>query len=173
MKNFFETLENTDEEQQYKIIEEAMDKEKQAGFYKKMRKKIQDYVDTHPNSKFVNYLVAAPDFFHLLCALLSDSRVPVKNKAYIAGAILYFISPLDVITDAIPGIGFVDDVWIGVTVVKSLLNSVDHNVIIEHWAGDGDVIEKMEQLLELADKIVGSGKLGKAKNVFKKILRRY
>lgn len=143
---------------------EDFDEKKQEDFYQKLRKKIQKYVEEHPNSKYINYIAAAPDFFHLLCKLLADKRVPAKNKVYIGGAILYFLSPIDIITDAIPGIGIADDVVIAVNVIKSLLESVDEDVIKEHWAGDGDIIALLEQLLDMADIIFGKGVLKKIKS---------
>lgn len=156
----FNSIGDMDEERQNKIINEAMDEQKQANFYRKMRSKIQKYVDSHPNSKYINYLVAAPDFFDMMCELLADSRVPIKNKAYIAAAVLYFVSPIDIITDFLP-VGFADDVCIAIFVIKSLLNSVDESIVKEHWAGDGDVIEKLEQLLNLADTVFEKGILKK------------
>ena len=162
----FHHFDNMNEEEQYKFVYEAMDQEKQADFYQKLRTKIQKYIERHPNSKYMNYLIAAPDFFHLMCKLLADSRVPIKNKLYIAGAILYFTSPIDLITDMIPGIGFTDDVTLAVVVIKSLLDSVDEEVIMEHWAGDGDVIEQLEKLLGMADHILQKGVFGKIKKLF-------
>lgn len=160
-------FENGNDEQQAKMIQDAMDEQKQATFYIKLRKKVQEYIDEHPNSKYINYLVAAPDLFHLLCKLLSDSRVPVRNKAMIAGAILYFISPIDIICDLlIPGLGFTDDVTLAVMVIKSLLDSVDEEVIMEHWAGDGDVIELLRKILSMADSILGKKVFSKVKNLF-------
>lgn len=48
----------------------------------------------------------------------------VKDKAIIIGAIGYFISPLDVIPDALLGIGFTDDMGvIAAAVAKIRLNA--------------------------------------------------
>ena len=153
---------------QQEFISKATDEKTQKDFYKKIRSKVQKYIEKHPNSKYINYLVAAPDFFHLLCKLLADSRVPLKNKLYIAATILYFTSPLDLITDIIPGLGFTDDVIIAVNVIKSLLDSVDEEVITEHWVGEGDVISQLRQLLDLADSVIGQGMLAKIKALFTK-----
>ncbi|MCR3921908.1 MAG: YkvA family protein, partial [Firmicutes bacterium] len=45
----------------------------------------------------------------LLYYTLQDPRVPVKAKAIIAGALGYFILPVDVIPDLLPMVGFTDD----------------------------------------------------------------
>lgn len=160
-----EEFENMNQEKQNELISTAMNVEKQKDFYEKLRAKIKKYIEKHPDSKYINYLVVAPDFFHLLCKLLADSRVPLKNKLYIAGAILYFTSPLDLVTDILPG-GIVDDVIIAVNVIKSLLDSVDKEVITEHWVGEGDVIDQLRQLLDLADSVVGKDVITKIKDFF-------
>ena len=164
----FEQFETMSEEEQNEFIKKAMDEEIQKSFYKKMRKKIDNYIKKHPKSKYINYLVAAPDFFYLLCKLLTDNRVPMINKAQIAAAILYFVSPLDILNDLIPGIGLVDDILIAVKVLKSLLDSVEEEVLKENWPGDGDVILQIKQLLELGDSVVGKNIWGKIKDFFKK-----
>ncbi len=49
-----------------------------------------------------NMLMFLPNMVKLLGNLLSDSRVPVVNKALFAGAILYVFMPLDFIPDILP-----------------------------------------------------------------------
>ncbi|AHF07229.1 YkvA family protein [Desulfitobacterium metallireducens] len=39
-------------------------------------------------------------------------EVPVGSIAAIIGALLYFISPVDLIPDVIPGVGLIDDVFV-------------------------------------------------------------
>ncbi len=46
----------------------------------------------------------APDLLHLLCKLTIDEDVPVKERAKLAAAIAYFISPIDLVPEAIVGI---------------------------------------------------------------------
>lgn len=151
-----------------KLFEQASDKNKQKDFYKKLRKKVHDYVDEHPNSKYTEYLLVIPDFFHLLCRLMGDSRVPLKNKALIAGAITYFVSPIDIITDLIPGVGFIDDIYITTYVLKSLLDSAGEEVIVELWAGDGDVLSLITSVFDFADEYAGKGVLQKILKIIKK-----
>lgn len=55
------------------------------------------------------------DDLKLLVAMLRDHvsgtyrQVPFGTIAAVAAALLYFVSPIDVIPDVIPGIGFIDD----------------------------------------------------------------
>lgn len=57
--------------------------------------------------------------------MLQDDKVPLKYKAYIIGALGYFILPLDLIPDAIlPVIGFTDDLAVVTLVLKLVKNSI-------------------------------------------------
>ena len=42
---------------------------------------------------------------------LQNPEMPVRTKTMIYGALGYFISPLDLIPDFIPVVGFTDDIW--------------------------------------------------------------
>lgn len=47
------------------------------------------------------------------------TKIPVGSILAIVAALLYFISPIDVIPDFIPGIGYIDDVFvIGIVVAQ-------------------------------------------------------
>lgn len=60
----------------------------------------------------------------LLYFLLQDSRVPFKNKAYIIGALGYFIMPIDLIPDFISVIGFTDDIAVMTLLLKELKDHI-------------------------------------------------
>ena len=52
-------------------------------------------------------------------------NLPWRSLLSIVGAVLYFINPLDIIPDFIPGIGLLDDVTLLAWVYKSIENDVD------------------------------------------------
>ena len=56
--------------------------------------------------------------------VLEDGDVPFKNKAYIIGALGYFILPFDIIPDFLAGIGYTDDL----AVIAIVLKQVNSNV---------------------------------------------
>lgn len=56
-------------------------------------------------------------------------EVSMADKAIILGAITYFISPLDVIPDALPGIGFSDDIGIVSAAVAKIRLTCSSDVI--------------------------------------------
>src|SRR5262245_36444599 len=57
-------------------------------------------------------LLLIPNFLKLLVRLFKDKRVPLAEKAFLIGAVVYVISPLDFIPDVIPFVGQVDDLYL-------------------------------------------------------------
>ncbi len=51
--------------------------------------------------------------------------VPWKTLTYAVGALLYFVNPIDVIPDALIGIGFVDDIAVLAAVANALTKDID------------------------------------------------
>ena len=48
----------------------------------------------------------------LLCRLMKDRRVPVPARLILPLLVLYLLSPIDIVPDFIPVIGYVDDVLV-------------------------------------------------------------
>src|SRR5690554_5989082 len=127
-------------------------------FYHNIRERMRKWLesDEGKKNKFAEYLMFAPDLFHLLCKLSLDAEVPVKEKAKLAGAIAYFVSPVDLIPEALTGpIGYVDDIAVAALVLNSIVNNTDKAIVQKHWAGDGDVLNVIQQIIKVADEMVG------------------
>lgn len=142
----------------------------QLDFYQQMRDSIRIWIkDKGVNYKFADYLLAAPDLFHLLCKLAIDKEVPVKEKAKLAGAIVYFISPFDLLPEALSGpLGYIDDVAMAAFVLNNLINKTNPEIVRRHWAGDKNILDLIQQILQVADEMVGSGLWAKIKKGFGK-----
>ncbi len=138
---------------------------KHATFYKKIRTRFNNWIEKKGfKNKYTKYLLLAPDLFHLLCKLLADSEVPVKKKAKVGAAIAYFILPLDAFPEAIFGPpGYLDDIVLSAYVLNDILNDVDEEVVLRHWAGEEDLLGKIQELLNLVDELLGSGLWEKVK----------
>jgi len=138
-------------------------------FYQKLRERVNTWAAREgKDSTILKYVLMAPDFFHLLCKLLLDPRVPGREKAKIGAAVAYFISPIDVIPEGLVGpVGYVDDVALAAYVLNSVVKSVDPAVLNEHWAGDGDVLKTVQEILRVADGLVGSGMWKRIKGILK------
>jgi uncharacterized membrane protein YkvA (DUF1232 family) len=100
----------------------------------------------------------APDLFHLLCKLVLDEQVLVADKARLAGAIVYFISPLDFIPEGLFGpLGYTDDIAVAAYVLNSIINHTDPEIVKKHWAGEGEVLDVIQRILVSADEMIGGG----------------
>ena len=74
-------------------------------------------------AKKVGATVLLPVF--TLYYMLQDDKVSLQHKAYIVGALGYFILPIDLIPDGIlPVIGFTDDVAVMGLVLKIVKDSI-------------------------------------------------
>jgi len=92
----------------------------------------------------------------LLVRLSQDGRVSKANKAKLAGAVLYFINPLDFIPELILGpAGLVDDVALAAFVLHDVLETTDPALIREHWEGSPDILDLVRRILAVADTMVG------------------
>jgi uncharacterized membrane protein YkvA (DUF1232 family) len=88
-----------------------------------------------------NLLLFIPNMLLMCARLLTDSRVPKTERALVAGAIVYFIIPFDLIPDMIPFVGQVDDAYLIALTLLRLMERTDPKVVREHWRGGGDVVE--------------------------------
>ena len=138
-------------------------------FYQKLRHRVKEWaVREGKDSKVLKYILMAPDFFHLICRLMFDPRVPTIEKAKLGSAIAYFVSSVDVVPEELVGpVGYIDDVALAAYVLNSILNSIGPEVLEEHWAGDGDVLENIQEILKVADELIGSGLWKKIKRLIK------
>ena len=131
-------------------------------FYRRLRQRAADWLAHRhgdQGEKFADIVLLAPDLFVLLGRLMLDRRVSARDRAVVAGALLYFLSPIDIIPDFIFPIGVVDDVVAAVIALNSILNRTDPDVIREHWEGSEDVLAVIQRILDRADLLLGSGRL--------------
>lgn len=129
---------------------------KNMDFYRKLRAKIDAYLAKRPNVKFAGYVAAVPDVFYLLIRLVADTRVPAAAKLKLAGAVSYFVLPIDIVPDFIPVAGWLDDLVVAVILLNRALDEVDPAIVDEYWAGEGRVYDFIKGVLEKGDKLVGT-----------------
>ena len=83
-------------------------------------------------------IAAIPRYLRLLAGLIMDRRVAVFDKVLLAAAIVYAVSPIDLIPDFIPVIGLADDVFFISLAVRRLVSHAGMDVVLDHWSGDPD-----------------------------------
>lgn len=85
------------------------------------------YSDEGLTDKLLKYAITAGKHVVYRCLLLKyalfSSKTPVAYKGIIIGALGYFISPLDLVPDLIPVLGYADDLAALTLVATTLCNS--------------------------------------------------
>ena len=136
-------------------------KNTEESFYIKLRVKIQDWIKTDKgkNHKYVNYILVVPDLFYILWQLLIDDRVSTEFKLKVGLVIAYFVSPIDLIPEAIFGpVGYLDD--IGLTAGLLSIMMEDYREIVEEiWAkvNHNNILELVQEIIKNIDNIIGHG----------------
>ena len=92
-------------------------------------------------SRMTNLVLVIPNLILLCARLMTDGRVPAKERLLVAGAIVYAFVPLDFIPDMLPFVGQVDDAYLVALTLLRLMSVADPRVVREHWRGGGDVVE--------------------------------
>jgi len=144
--------------------------EKNKDFYQKLRTDIKKWLGEKSTTdiRWAEYILLAPDLFHLLTKLMFDPDVPASKKVKLAGIIAYFISPLDFLPEILLGpIGYLDDIALTAYVLNDILNEVDPKIIQRNWAGDRDILPLIKTIIANANNMIGSGLWKKLKRTFK------
>jgi uncharacterized membrane protein YkvA (DUF1232 family) len=90
-------------------------------------------------------LKALPELVRLLARLIGDPLLPRAAKIALAAAMVYLASPIDLIPDFIPVIGYLDDVLVAALLVDGILNWVDRGLVLKYWPGSPDSLERLSR----------------------------
>ena len=71
----------------------------------------------------------------LVFRLMLDRRVPMRLKLIIPAAVLYLVSPIDLLPDIFPLLGHTDDLVVIILALASFLLMTPRNVLNEYLTG--------------------------------------
>jgi uncharacterized membrane protein YkvA (DUF1232 family) len=86
---------------------------------------------------------ALPDLVRLTAKLVRDPLLPRAAKIALAAAMVYLASPLDLIPEFIPLLGYLDDLLLAALLVDGILNWVDRGLVLKYWPGSPDSLERL------------------------------
>jgi len=86
---------------------------------------------------------ALPDLLRLIARLVGDPLLPRAAKIALAAAMVYLASPIDLIPDFIPVLGYLDDLLLAALLVDGILNWVDRGLVLKYWPGSPDSLERL------------------------------
>jgi len=84
-----------------------------------------------------------PNLVVLFRGLLQDPRVSRRNKAWLWFAVVWLISPIDLIPEFIPFLGPLDDAVVAALVLRHVLRTTDRRVLAEHWRGEPATLDRI------------------------------
>jgi len=90
----------------------------------------------HPGrASLVDLLRLAPDVVRLLRRLATDRAVPVGVRIWLGVLLVYLISPIDLIPDFIPVLGYADDALVVAIALRFATIRAGSVAIERHWPG--------------------------------------
>ena len=91
----------------------------------------------------IQLIRALPDLIRLIAKLVRDPMLPRAAKVALAAVMVSLASPVDLIPDFIPLVGYLDDLLLASVLVDGLLNWVDRGLILKYWPGSADSLERL------------------------------
>jgi uncharacterized membrane protein YkvA (DUF1232 family) len=95
-----------------------------------------------------------PNLVKLVGRLLKDPRVPRRSKVALGLAAVYVASPIDLVPEFIPVIGWADDVLFMLFAIDSLIERSGPEIVAEHWDGPGDLLAMIREVTGVTRSII-------------------
>jgi uncharacterized membrane protein YkvA (DUF1232 family) len=93
----------------------------------------------HPSSMAVgDMLRLVPDVARLLKRLVFDGSVPIGVRIWLIALLAYLLSPLDLIPDFVPVIGYADDAIMVAIAIRFATRRAGRAAIERHWPGTAE-----------------------------------
>ena len=90
-----------------------------------------------------------PQLVRLIARLVTDPMLPRAAKVALAAVMVYLASPLDLVPDFIPLLGYLDDALLAAVLVDGLLNYVDRALVLRYWPGSPESLERLARAARL------------------------
>jgi uncharacterized membrane protein YkvA (DUF1232 family) len=90
-----------------------------------------------------------PDAVRTVRRLAGDRSIPRRTRCLVWILLAYLASPIDLIPDFLPVIGYADDAIITSFVLRRVLRSAGPGKLQEHWPGTAEGLATFRRLLRL------------------------
>lgn len=108
------------------------------------------YARRHPETVGMkDALRLLPDLLRLLRRLLADKTLGTGVRIRLALLLAYLLSPIDIVPDFVPVIGYADDVIIVALVLRSVIARAGGDAVRRHWPGTPDGLQLILRLAGL------------------------
>ena len=147
---------------------DRFDNARARGWYERWRERIHAWLERNADSDWADILLSLPDLFMFAVGVMSDRRIPYRLRLALFSAVVYVLSPFDLIPEAAIGVaGLVDDAGVLILILdllfseQSLEPDVLEEILRDHWHGE-DLVSTIRRLLARLREIAG--------NLFERIL---
>lgn len=89
----------------------------------------------------------APDVVRLVRRLVADPSVPRATRWWLGGLLVYLLSPIDLIPDFVPVIGYADDAIVVVIALRFAIRHAGMPAIERHWPGTPEGLRSLLALV--------------------------
>jgi len=90
-----------------------------------------------------------PDVLRLIRRLAADPNLPRGVRIRLGALLVYLASPIDLIPDFIPVLGYADDAIIVIAVLRSVARRAGVSAVRAHWPGTDDGFAALARLAGL------------------------
>ncbi|GAA1646013.1 DUF1232 domain-containing protein [Nonomuraea maheshkhaliensis] len=90
-----------------------------------------------------------PDMLRLVRRLAADRALPRGVRVRLWLLLVYLASPIDLIPDFIPVLGYADDAIVVAAVLRSVVRKAGPAVVERHWPGSADGLAALVRLTGL------------------------
>jgi uncharacterized membrane protein YkvA (DUF1232 family) len=98
-------------------------------------------------------VIAIPDTLRLVRKLATDRTIPLATRIPVWLLVAYLASPVDLVPDFVPVVGYADDAILTALVLRRLVRKVGPDKLAEHWPGTPDGLDRLRRLLRLPKSI--------------------
>ena len=92
---------------------------------------------------------ALPALTAMIAKLARDPRLPKATKLALLAAAVYLASPIDLIPDFIPVVGYLDDLLLAGIILDGILNYVDRDLVLRYWPGQVETLDRLARSARL------------------------
>jgi uncharacterized membrane protein YkvA (DUF1232 family) len=87
-----------------------------------------------------------PDTVRLISRLARDSSLPVGVRVRLWLLLAYLLSPIDLVPDFIPVVGYADDAIVVALVLRSVVRRAGAAAVERHWPGTPEGLATVQRL---------------------------
>ncbi|AUI51834.1 YkvA family protein [Arthrobacter crystallopoietes] len=95
-----------------------------------------------------------PDLLRLVHSLAKDHALPAGVRLRLLLLLVYLASPIDIVPDFIPVLGYADDVVLVALVLRSVIRAAGSEPLGRHWPGNDAGLRIIRKLAGLPSALV-------------------